>query len=349
MTGMLSYQEAASLTLPCGGSGGCEALRHSPVSHLGTVPIAYLGFLAYLALLALSVTCGLRKNSAVTCTRFNIIISGSGLIVSISLTAYSIFFMGTYCTWCLTSGIIMSLSFAVHSLLWGGKDSSVLPSKRGTVCVACLCLCLCILLFGVFRPTPQGNQYDRERVANVTTQELLGQFPHNLGPSGSRVKIFLFADLQCPACTQAIGELRSLVRDYTGLVVHYRHFPLKGHPLAKDEAILSEVAAHYGKFWEFIDYLHKGFPRTREDLQKTALAFGLPRADCDEETNVGTSSRKLVETDLALADSLALSQTPTIIVVAPGVKPRVVEPANLQKVLRSKPYSIVSTINVGKR
>lgn len=71
--------------------------------------------------------------------------------------------------------------------------------------------------------------------------EDLGIWEHG---DGSGVKVAVFSDLECPVCAMLDERLAGLARRFEGKIsVLYRHFPLRGHPLAEDAAVLAEWVA----------------------------------------------------------------------------------------------------------
>jgi protein-disulfide isomerase len=84
---------------------------------------------------------------------------------------------------------------------------------------------------------------------------LVGQTKNVKGSADAKVTVVEFSDLQCPACkaTQPIVD-QLLQQDGEKIRFIYRHFPLtEVHKNAQQAALTAQVAASFGKFWEFHD------------------------------------------------------------------------------------------------
>jgi uncharacterized membrane protein len=105
--GYLVYVHYAKLTLLCvGGHGGqssCETVQSSPYASLAGVPVALLGLIGYIAILAsLAVPGDLGRVAG-----FGVALIGFGF--SMYLTYREIFTIKAICEWCVGSAILMTL------------------------------------------------------------------------------------------------------------------------------------------------------------------------------------------------------------------------------------------------
>lgn len=67
----------------------------------------------------------------------------------------------------------------------------------------------------------------------------------------AKLTVIEYTDFQCPYCAMLSLELDKLYQKHPDEVrIVFRHFPIPGHPLAKQGAIASEAAGLQGKFWE---------------------------------------------------------------------------------------------------
>jgi uncharacterized membrane protein len=98
--------------LKCG-IGECETVQASRWSHLGPVPVALIGFLGYVALLALSVV-GLQPGRRDSRGIGTLLALGSavGVLFSAWLTYIEAFVIHAWCQWCVTSAILVVGIFA---------------------------------------------------------------------------------------------------------------------------------------------------------------------------------------------------------------------------------------------
>lgn len=135
-----------------------------------------------------------------------------------------------------------------------------------------------------------------------------------------KVTVVNFADIQCPVCKAAHAETKELF-DKPGVRVVLRQFPLPAtlHKYALISAKAVEAGRIMGKSWEMLDLMFEkqeewSVASKPEELFGTyAKSLGL-----DEKIFLETMNSKevseFVNTDLALANSLRLSGTPTIFV-----------------------------------
>ena len=136
-----------------------------------------------------------------------------------------------------------------------------------------------------------------------------------LGKEDARLTLVVFSDFECPYCSQfAVSVLPALRSDFidTGLVrIVFRHLPLETrHKRARRAAEAAECARRQSKFWEMHDLLfQKGAGASDEVLVSYARSVG-----ADENQFLGCmngQAAEVVEQDLELARSLAVSGTPT--------------------------------------
>jgi protein-disulfide isomerase len=135
------------------------------------------------------------------------------------------------------------------------------------------------------------------------------------GNPQAAVRIVEFSDFECPYCARAaatVTELKAKYGDDVQLV--FRHFPLSFHPNAKPAAELSQCANEQGKFWE----VHDAIFANQEHLGAEALKAAAKKAGVDEKALeqclASDQVRQQIETDLAEAQKLGVSGTPTFYV-----------------------------------
>lgn len=188
-----------------------------------------------------------------------------------------------------------------------------------------------VLVFGVaFLFSKQSS--DAENVAQVQLDpslvagdarhaKLSGDGATEASEAATLVQIVEFSDFECPACQGVQPLLSQVMASFPGQIeLVYRHFPLQTiHPLAFDAAVLSELAAEAGVFWEFHDQVFENQETwtkasdPRSELQGYLVSLGVDQAQVSEA--LGRSDLKtLVQTDLDLALSLGLRGTPSFFV-----------------------------------
>jgi protein-disulfide isomerase len=135
------------------------------------------------------------------------------------------------------------------------------------------------------------------------------------GSPAAPVTIVEFADFECPACKDSLPvlrQLRDLYKDQVRLV--YRDFPLSSHPQARPAAEAAHCAHEQGKFWAYHDALFAQAPDLKaSDYVTLADRVGLNQAEFTA-CLAGTRPKAAVARDLADAQGLGLSGTPTFFI-----------------------------------
>ena len=104
VAGYLTYVHYADLEPVCvGGSGGCAIVQASDQAYLAGIPVALLGLLAYVVLLASNAARGEAARMLAALTA----IVGFGF--SVYLTIQSVTVIEATCQWCLASLALMTL------------------------------------------------------------------------------------------------------------------------------------------------------------------------------------------------------------------------------------------------
>lgn len=135
VSGYLAVVEASNATAVCGPVGHCNEVQQSVYARLFGVPVAVLGVVGYVLMLAAWLVSRLNNNTrlAASAQIALFLLAGIGVLASLVLTFLEPFVIGATCMWCLLSALIMT------ALLWATRDTS----KQGLV------------LLGL-RATPQG-------------------------------------------------------------------------------------------------------------------------------------------------------------------------------------------------
>jgi protein-disulfide isomerase len=135
-----------------------------------------------------------------------------------------------------------------------------------------------------------------------------------IGASAPRATIVIFTDFECPFCARAAKTLHNLVRRHPDdVLVVYKHFPLKSHPLAEFAARAAYAAQLQDKFWEMHDTLFSaiGSPLKRERIEVMADGLGLDMDKWQEDLASPTATAALTA-DRKLGEQLSVEGTPTI-------------------------------------
>ena len=105
----IEYERATGGSLACG-TGGCEEVQSSKYAELLGVPVAVLGLLAYVALLA---TALVRAPAAALA---GAALALAGLAFAVYLLVVQAFVLEAYCTWCLASDAVLT-ALAIMTLI----------------------------------------------------------------------------------------------------------------------------------------------------------------------------------------------------------------------------------------
>jgi uncharacterized membrane protein len=128
----LAYVETQQVQAVCGPVGDCNSVQQSDYALLfGLIPIAVLGVLGYLAILA---AWGARRlTSGRLAGRLGLALcalAAGGVLFSIYLTFLEPFVIGATCAWCLSSAVIMTLLLLLSTALLFPAGLRVRPEKR---------------------------------------------------------------------------------------------------------------------------------------------------------------------------------------------------------------------------
>jgi protein-disulfide isomerase len=175
---------------------------------------------------------------------------------------------------------------------------------------------------------PARNLLDERRVANWRS---LAQDGNRLGRADAPVPIIEFADFQCPSCAALQASLDT-VRSHLGdsVAIVYRHYPLRmTHEHAVAAANAAECAGEQGHFFELARvFFDRQFDIGRKPYVALAREAGVSDTARFDACLKNRTFSARVERDAAVADSLNLIGTPTLIVngkmLVGAVSPRVI-------------------------
>jgi uncharacterized membrane protein len=121
VAGYLTYVHYAHVTIACPTSG-CEAVQSSAYAKVFGVPVALLGLVAYLAILA-----GLTAPRETS--RWLVLgVALSGFVFSTYLVFVQAFRIESFCAWCLASDVIVTLIVVIALLRVRATER--LPASR---------------------------------------------------------------------------------------------------------------------------------------------------------------------------------------------------------------------------
>lgn len=353
IAGVLSYSELADKEVPCGVSGGCSAVTASPASEIMGVKVAFLGLAAYVALLLLAAyRANQRGKKWSAASMVGLVFTGFGFGFSVWLQIVSITQIRELCLWCIGSAVTMFLLFLAHGLLVqnDAPTEEVKPSNTEFAFVAGFAI-LALGGIGVQAATldrarSQGPQLS---LGSVTAEEILPVESKMLGNADAKVTLVEFADMNCDMCRRTFSELKGYHDKYGGkLRVAYRHYPLfqiPGHETSVALAVVAEMAAEKGQYWEFLtkvmDAANKERVKADSGIVQLAAEVGLdPEAVRTEISNPSSAYVDKVNDDYNLARTgLKITGTPTYILVADGLPPTPVDHKAIATTLENGDYA----------
>ena len=159
---------------------------------------------------------------------------------------------------------------------------------------------------------------------------------HIRGPSGTRMRLLIYGDYECPYTRKALISVAQVRRELGDEITFaFRNFPLTEiHPHALHAALAAEAADLQGRFWQMHDLL---FQRQRaladDDLATHAKEAGLD----GNRFHIDFADRKglpRIEADIASGVRNGVEGTPALFI---NGKPHQdsYDPANLINALRS--------------
>ncbi len=162
------------------------------------------------------------------------------------------------------------------------------------------------------------------------------------GNDTAPISIIDFSDFQCPMCKRHVDNTEPQINStyvQTGEAAYvFKHLPNRGLD-SKNASLAAQCTNDQGKFWEYYILLYKnqgqidsGWVGT-ENLKK--FASQIKGIDMNEFNSCYDSKKyeEHVQSDLALANSLGLTETPSFIIVKD-------DGSNPQKIQGPKPFPV---------
>jgi protein-disulfide isomerase len=145
------------------------------------------------------------------------------------------------------------------------------------------------------------------------------------GPTGTRIRVEVFSDYQCPGCKQLHeSTLQQLRNEYVSsgkVQLVHREFPLPMHPYARQAACLACAADKIGQYRKVSDALFRDQPiwSANGRLDDT-LAKVLTPAEMTKLKALAKDPKVIAEVDseVAMGMKVPVGQTPTMIITANG-------------------------------
>jgi protein-disulfide isomerase len=139
-------------------------------------------------------------------------------------------------------------------------------------------------------------------------------------PAGSKVAIYEFEDLECPACARAFPITRAAAEKYKIPMLHH-DFPLKMHIWSFDAAVIArymqdKISPQFAEDYRRAVFASQTAIATKDDLnaftQKFFQSHGKPMPFVIDPNGLFAAE---VHADYTLGERVGLTQTPTIFIV----------------------------------
>jgi protein-disulfide isomerase/uncharacterized membrane protein len=294
----------------------CDTTTHSPIAAILGVPLAFLGLLNGIMLLAASIFPSEAHEK--TCSA----ISKYNALGTISLLLYSLVALGGLCPVCSIYYVLSWIS--AFLFIKFGKNEWIPDFKI----VGIYAGILTVSGFGISQYT-QGRAEKQKNIASQVVKqfvalaeygnpEMASPFLLNDAGADAPIQVSIFSDFQCPSCKVASDTMPTLIRRYGNkLNIQYFFYPLDSncnpsvksqmHPYACRAAMLS--ACDPKKFVKVHDEIFENQSGMNLDvLQSIAEKNGL--TECFDSQ----STRDLVMNSINAGEKFNLRSTPTIII-----------------------------------
>ncbi|MBZ5671757.1 MAG: thioredoxin domain-containing protein [Acidobacteriia bacterium] len=301
---------------------GCDAVRASAYSSLWGVPMPVFGVAGYALLAIVIVAESLASARLAQLARYALAgMTGVGFLVSLYLEYLQSFVIHAFCTWCVTSGLVMTAlcGLAVYSVVRAAPEPE--PPAQLAQVRSHFAVCVAALLAGVPAfyllarhgelpaPPPQAT-------SETLAEKLVRPDSHVAGNPQAPVTVVEFGDFECPVCVRGEEAAREIRTHYASQVRFvFRQFPLvRIHPRAEKAAEASECAAEQGKFWEGVDKIYSRQSDLSDDgLMRDAAELGLDQARFNQCFTSGSTTGRIRQ-DLADGKALGVDRTPTFFI-----------------------------------
>jgi protein-disulfide isomerase len=215
------------------------------------------------------------------------------------------------------AGIGFTVSILIATLAFTGDQLQ--EAKLGILSSA---LVASIAAFAVFRLTATLPPQRRNRLLLGTAESIVDlavpvdpDRDHIRGPEESLVTVVEYGDFECPYCGMAEPVVRELLREHGEVRYVWRHLPLTDvHPRAELAAEATEIAAHFGKFWEMHDLLLENQDQLKAaDLRRHAESLGID-GDVFQRKLEKRFGKRRVDEDVDSAGLSGVAGTPTFFI-----------------------------------
>ncbi len=326
---LLWIYTSPSRPMVCLGTG-CDAVRLSAYSHLGSVPMPVFGVAGYMLVALLIVAESLVPAALALEVRYALAgATGFGFLFSLYLEYLQGFVIHAFCAWCVTSGLVMTAlcALAVYNVVRPSPDpdpSTQLAQVRKYFVVGVAAWLIGVPAFYELATHGETPPPPPPAPSETTADRLVRPDSHVTGNPNAALSVVEFGDFECPVCGREEPVAREIRAKYGKQIRFvFRQFPLTHiHSFSERMAEASECAGEQGKFWEAVEEIYSRQTNLSEEgLKHDAAEIGLDQARFNQCMASGAEAAQ-VQRDHQDGVALGVSGTPTFFVgrqVAPGV------------------------------
>lgn len=329
----------------------CDAVSTSSYSEMFGIPISWLGLLFYLCILGLTLFAIFSKKDRHSSVAISWFCACASIGYSVFLGYVSYVILDVFCVECFGMYVANILLFIFLYLAMNMKISkapwlvvsyikaffgnkTALPFPAAIVQHIVVFVIVFAVGFGVITKLQAGNKRD---TGDISAAELVKYFNEQSlykidinpewpvwGNPDAKVAIIEFSEFQCPFCKLAAFNVKPFLQEYKDDIKYYFvHFPLdqscneklqnQMHPMACEAARASVCAQKMGDFWGYHDDVFRNQKKISKDLLlQLAEKRGWDKAKF-EECLASEEAAKRVKDDIAVAQSVYIEGTPTIL------------------------------------
>ncbi len=303
--------------------GGCDAVRNSPYAHMGGLPMPVLGVAGYVLIVLLIVAESLVPASLAIEIRYALAgATAFGFLFSVYLEYLQGFVIHAFCTWCVTSGVVMMLLFALalYNVSRPGPEAdppAQIVQLRSYFAVGVLAILIGVPAFYELATHGETAPPPPPAATETTAAKLVRPDSHVTNNPDAPVTVVEFGDLECPVCGSEQEVVHAIRAKYGNQIRFvFRQFPLTHiHPFSERMAEASECAGEQGRFWEAIDkiYSRQSDTTTDEALRRDVTETGVDMSKFDQCMSSGAEMAR-VNRDHEDGVALGVVGTPTFYV-----------------------------------
>ena len=318
---LLWIYTSPSRPMVCFGTG-CDAVRASAYSHLGSVPMPVFGVAGYALVVLLILAETLSPAALALEIRYALAgATGFGFLFSLYLEYLQGFVIHAFCAWCVTSGLVMTTlcALAIYDVVRPSPapdPTAQLAQLRTYYVVGVAALFIGVPAFYQLAAHGEAPPPPPPAPTETTADKLVRPDSHVTGNPNAALTVVEFGDFECPVCGREEEVAREIRAKYAKQMRFvFRQFPLiHTHQFSERMAEASECAAAQGKFWDAVDKIYsRQTDLTEEGLKRDAAEIGLDQAQFNQCMASGAQAAR-VNRDRQDGLALGVNVTPTIFI-----------------------------------